>query len=1015
MSRSSEPNSRLRSMKALLLGGVVLPMVALSPVNAQDATDEVVVTGIQQSLKAATDVKRNSARIVDAIVAEDIGKLPDNNIAEALQRVTGVSIATDFGVGESVSIRGLSQNRIELNGRTTTGDGRDGISLQDFPSSFLRSVEVVKTPTADMVEGALGGTVRMETIRPLSLDDASLAATFDYELADKTEEWAPIANISAGNSYDLGDNGRIGVIGMYSTQDRTIRQDEFFQRVKLYGDDGLSGLTSNTPEGTFLVGDQNTVQQFEEQRERTAVSLSVEWEPASKAGNLFFDYVTTERSGKQLGNSILDVGGSRTYGDDVSLNNGMVNNYTLTGAFVIPKSWSDFRETDASSIGFGGEWDYSDNIVVSGEVSIAESESNRPDSELNLRPVSKSNHDTWVSGWEATNGAAELCTDSGETAGDGCTINVASYDSDRSSAGLRHTTDATVSFSGNKVPSVIYSDANALLSDTNMALRDFIHDKYETTNDETAYRADVEFTDGLGYDFLTSLSLGFRSTSNEYEYKRSKLQLKDLYRYMYKDDEPYVVHLNEFETAHPGSIKTVSYDNAFDQHGTSGQMDLLEYKVYDPAQLANHNGTFNKVKDLLNGSYYYKPSSSSSATSRTLTGSLADNLALDNGSYRDITEDTTAFYVSADMEINDRISAVAGVRYVETDIESTIIVDDERESGSHSYDDTLPSLNVAYEIDDNSKIRFAYAKVMRRPTFSQLSPAYDVDSSILTADRGAIDLDPFRATQFDISYEHYFEDGGIFSFAVYTKDVESFLKSTTYCEASDLTSGQNVTEYETICLLETAGQNRSEIVQASASQTESDIATLRDQGLTGITTEKVANGEDGTVEGFEIGIQKQLDTLPGIWSNLGVAANYTYADSEQPNGNPLMNISENTYNAQVYWEDNGASIRLAYNYRDEYLASEQEKRINVIGALGLNSSTTDPDNASYDRTAGNNWKAARGQLDLSGSYEASEQLTVVGSITNLLGEPSTFETQLGTDWKYTEADTRMSIGLRYKY
>ena len=106
MSKKSESFTRLHSLKALLLGGVVLPLATVTYATAQEATDEIVVTGIQQSLKAAADVKRNSAQIVDAVVAEDIGKLPDNNIAEALQRITGVSIATDFGIGDSVSIRG---------------------------------------------------------------------------------------------------------------------------------------------------------------------------------------------------------------------------------------------------------------------------------------------------------------------------------------------------------------------------------------------------------------------------------------------------------------------------------------------------------------------------------------------------------------------------------------------------------------------------------------------------------------------------------------------------------------------------------------------------------------------------------------------------------------------------------------------------------------------------------------------------------------------------------------------
>lgn len=101
--------------------------------SADNEFEVIEVRGILGSLKAASLIKRTDGRIVDTIVAEDIGKLPDNNIAEALQRITGVSINSDFGVGDSVSIRGLPQNRVELNGRSTVGDSRDGISLQDYP------------------------------------------------------------------------------------------------------------------------------------------------------------------------------------------------------------------------------------------------------------------------------------------------------------------------------------------------------------------------------------------------------------------------------------------------------------------------------------------------------------------------------------------------------------------------------------------------------------------------------------------------------------------------------------------------------------------------------------------------------------------------------------------------------------------------------------------------------------------------------------------------------------------
>ena len=122
----------------------------------------ISVSGIRQSLQTGIDLKRADSRIIDAVVAEDIGKLPDNNIAEALQRITGISINREFGVGSEVSIRGLSQNRVELNGRSTLGDGRKGVNFQDFPSYFLSEIEVIKSPTPKMIEGALGGTINLK-------------------------------------------------------------------------------------------------------------------------------------------------------------------------------------------------------------------------------------------------------------------------------------------------------------------------------------------------------------------------------------------------------------------------------------------------------------------------------------------------------------------------------------------------------------------------------------------------------------------------------------------------------------------------------------------------------------------------------------------------------------------------------------------------------------------------------------------------------------------------------------
>lgn len=134
-----------------------------------DARDEIVVTGVRASLEQANELKRAAPNIIDAIVAEDVGKLPDRNVAEALQRVTGIQIDRSFGEGSTVSIRGIGDtlNRTEINGVSFGNTALTrGADLRNIPAEFIGRVEVAKSPTADMVEGGVGGTVSITTRRP---------------------------------------------------------------------------------------------------------------------------------------------------------------------------------------------------------------------------------------------------------------------------------------------------------------------------------------------------------------------------------------------------------------------------------------------------------------------------------------------------------------------------------------------------------------------------------------------------------------------------------------------------------------------------------------------------------------------------------------------------------------------------------------------------------------------------------------------------------------------------------
>ena len=979
----------------------VLTLGALPNAMAQESSEleEIVVQGIRSSLEAAADLKRNDSRIVDAVVAEDIGKLPDNNIAEALQRITGVSIATDFGVGDSVSIRGLSENRVELNGRTTTGDSRDGISLQDFPSSFLTSVEVIKSPTADMIEGALGGTVRMNTVRPLDLDGLTTAGSLDYEYADKTEEGTPIFNGSVGNLWVMPGGSLFGVTANLSYQDRTLRQDNLFARWELFDLEDEVGFQSNGPNGMFQVANQHTIEQYEEQRERTALNVSMQWSPESRRGNVYMDIAMTDRSGSQRGNSIIDNGeivdrsGNFRVEGATQDQFGVLSGYSQQ-TWAIPKAYLEFRNTEAFSNALGFDFDISDKFAISGEVSYAISESTTPDTHFNLRGVNQANLDAYV---------ATLTPGEDHS---GFFSNANANPLEVGGFGLRNWYDQAF-FLSNGAPSVVTLDGtNPWLDPANLALRQFEYQLRETDNEETALRFDVDWSQAFGLDFVSSVKAGFRMTENNFDLTESEF---DTGSNLYKDTFdsvtglPASVFADDFLALFPGTFTQFNHPNSFSQHGI-GQSDMLSYLIYD--DLDNPEATFARIQQALAG------------TSNEVTGTLADNMKVSEGLYREISEETAAIYLSAELDF-DRVRAVVGGRYVETDVESSTFVDGAIVTGTNKYDDFLPSINIAYDLSEKTLLRFAAAKVMRRPDYTDLSSAFEPNGNLTTASQGALGLDPYRATQFDLSLEHYFEDGGLFSAAIFYKDVESFLNDTITCVATPITVGtQNTAEWGDICLLDAAGVTNTDIrqhIEMVQGQGEDEVIALRDQGLTGIRTSGLSNGESGTVDGFEIGFQRHFDWLPGIWSGVGISANYTYADSEQPNGNPLLNISKNTYNLQLYYENDRFQTRLAYNYRDRYLASENEKRIQRIGALGLNSSTSNETDPFYDPTSGNNYRDDRGQFDFSASYDVNDSYTFVASVTNLTEEPISMVTEIGNTWRWIEADRRFSFGVRGKF
>lgn len=226
--------------------------------------EEIVVTGIRQSLANAQNIKRNSDTVVDAITAEDIGALPDRSVNEALQRVPGVSIsrfaapsdsAHYSAQGSGVVIRGLSYVRGEFNGRDAfaAGGGRE-IGFNDIPAEIVGSVEVFKNLTADLVEGGIAGTVNINTRKPFDSKKDLLFLSAGMNLGDLEKRGAPQFVGLVSKQFDLGSAGRFGILASGTYQKLYSRSDSVFISSMLprYNDDKNGNGVQDAGEGRVL-------------------------------------------------------------------------------------------------------------------------------------------------------------------------------------------------------------------------------------------------------------------------------------------------------------------------------------------------------------------------------------------------------------------------------------------------------------------------------------------------------------------------------------------------------------------------------------------------------------------------------------------------------------------------------------------------------------------------------------------------------------------------------------------
>ncbi|KTE27993.1 MULTISPECIES: TonB-dependent receptor [unclassified Sphingopyxis] len=860
---------------ARLAGGASLAVLAVTPALAQDQAggnaadppgEEIIVTGIRASLEQAADIKRDAPQVMDVITAEDVGKLPDSNVAEALQRVTGVQITRVFGEGQSVSVRGLQQVRVEVDGRTLLGWsarlsppendqlGRSS-GLDSVPSSLFGRLEVRKSPLASQAEGGLGGTVNLVTPKPLSFKEPTISVRAQGVYSENTDKFEPAITGFATTKFA---DGRIGVMIAGEYQKRTSTTQTFERN------NFLNRNYTGTGGGAIPTPVLLQYEQFVVDRSRLGLNGAIQFEVTPEftiTADALYSKLKTGRH-QDFFAFRLPTGSNPVTNRVVE--DGMVvagnANGTVTTAGQIRN-----EPTESFLYGLNGKYE-NDGLTVEADGYYSKGTIDQTIQIITLQATA------------AVPGAFDFRDQTVPSLTLGGTFNPTNYAS--------------------------YNPANnGVRSNRLIGLLEEWTGKLDVS-----YEADsgVTISAGVRYTDLHARSNAFRSQVTP---TRTEI-------------EPYLKLINAGDILAdiPGSFPRSFLSTA----------PTFDY-VFNRAQAAEPNPDPNGRSTLL------------------------PNLQRDY----DLSEKTIAGYlmVSGEGEIlGVPYKANGGVRiaatrlsvdsYVNVGAVSTLRNDKNR------YTTVLPSANIAFNVTDNFLVRVSGSQTMQRASIADLAPSTFFNATNLSVTGGNVNLKPPISTQADVSFEYYTGKSSLISGAVFYKDVKDFI-------ASFVTSGVDT--------------------------------NLDPQGRV-LVFSRPENLASAKIKGFEIGIQQFADFLPSPLDGLGIIANYTYSDSEDQSGFPLVAVSKNSYNLVGLYEKGPFSARLAYNYRDEAVFEFSEGRPSFIGS--------------------------RSQLDAQVGFDITRNFALSLQAQNLMPkksatkEYSVNEVALNS---YALSERRFSVGLRAKF
>ena len=700
---------------------------------AQDnsaGVETVVVTGIRASVATSLEVKKDASQIVDSIVAEDIGKLPDNNVIEALQHVTGVQVSRNAAEANQLLIRGLPDIATLLNGREMfTSTGRFA-TLQDIPAELLARVDVQKSATASDLEGGIAGLVDVRLHRPFDFDGLEVAGTARGTYSNLSGHIDPLASLLLSNRWQTG----IGEIGILL--DVSYSKDHYKEEIL---DNYISNQESWAPcsgttaaDGKCWIPLTQGAQSIPGSRERGAVDFSAQWRPNQNTEVYAELFYTRYRNPNSVD---FFVGLPWICSTNATASPGTNEVKTVTGGCYDLTSNQSFRpKTDSMQFATGASW--------TGDRATFTTELDYTDSRFYQAGYILDTH----------------------------------YDPGTYASDMNYHNTGT--------PYMKVTQSN-VTDPANMVMRQWYDQWTKQTGNEIDWRGDVAYDMGVS-SFIKSIDAGVRYANRFAKNRQDNYSGLDCDSFPDPASPFYAQQVardhaqacgNYHGNPGPG-VTLASLPGSF--HTTSGsQFDgkfgITNWVDADPEYLFTHVGQIRTLFGQPTSAPPGDPAQSFDDREISYAGYVKANFAFGlgavpvDGNIGLRLVDTEATFKANTLVVTDHgAGATPEFTFAYTPTTS-----------NKSALDWLPSLNVRFKLQDDVFLRVAANRTVTRPTFIQLDPALSLSASTATllgsGTSGNPNLNPVKSDNVDMSLEYYFGGSNSLTAAVFYREVDGYI------------------------------------------------------------------------------------------------------------------------------------------------------------------------------------------------------------------------------------------------